>query len=172
MLAADGAARAISRELADCVRRGMSGEFICASSATEVHVHLQGGRIAWATDSRHAFVFTRYLQEHANLATEQFREVLDECRRKHLPLGETLIAWKLASLEDVRAALKNQISCALTELSRLAQGQRVFLERTKGYQKYAAELTFDLADFSEELALSGRGGDPASHGLMREIREA
>src|SRR5688572_24680170 len=166
------AAKAIARDLADCVRRGMSGEFICASPATEVHVHLQSGRIAWATDSRHAFVFTRHLQEHAKVRAEQFREVLDACRREHLPLGETLIDWKLATLEQVRAALHFQISCALTELTRLRGGQRVFLERTRGYQEYASELTFELGDFGTELAAAVDGSEPSSQGLVRQIREA
>src|SRR5690242_4483859 len=110
-LSANSAGRFGSTDLADWVKSGASGEFICASSALEVHVHLQLGRVAWATDSRHAFVFTRHLQEHAALTKEQFREVLEECRRNHLPLGETLVRWGLATLAQVRAALRHQISC-------------------------------------------------------------
>src|SRR3954463_14352099 len=52
------------------VKSGASGELISASSALEVHVHLQLGRVAWATDSRHAFVFTRHLQEQARVTKD------------------------------------------------------------------------------------------------------
>ncbi|HEX2670215.1 MAG TPA: hypothetical protein VHM25_05055 [Polyangiaceae bacterium] len=155
--------------------RGASGEFICASSALEVHVHLQLGRVAWATDSRHAFVFSRHLQEHAQITREQFREVLEECRRKHLPLGETLVQWKLATLGQVREALRHQISCALSELARASGGQQVFLERTEGYKRYASELTFALSEFDDELnpgPESGVNGNASSQGLLRRIREA
>lgn len=164
-----------STDLGDLVGRGASGEFIRASSALEVHVHLQLGRLAWATDSRHAFVFSRHLQEHAEITKEQFREVLEECRRKHLPLGETLVSWKLATLGQVRAALRHQISCALSELARSSGGQQVFLERTEGYKQYASELTFALSEFDEELnpePESGVNGNATSQGLLRRIREA
>ena len=164
-----------STDLADLVARGASGEFICASSALEVHVHLQLGRVAWATDSRHAFVFSRHLQENAEITKEQFREVLDECRRKHLPLGETLLQWELATLGQVRAALRHQISCALSELARASGGQQVFLERTEGYKRYASELTFALSEFDDELnpgPESGVNGNATSQGLLRRIREA
>ncbi|HET7544749.1 MAG TPA: hypothetical protein VFK05_33005 [Polyangiaceae bacterium] len=165
--------RCASVDLAELAKREQSGEFICASSAVEVHVHLQAGRVAWATDSRHAFAFTRHLQEHAALSLEQFRDVLEECRRSRLPLGETLVAWGLVSAEQVRAALRHQISCALKELPRLQRGQQVFLGRAKEYQQYASELTFELAEFSEELAEARRPSSlsPAP-GLVREIRDA
>jgi len=161
--------------LTELVKRGASGEFICASSTLEVHVHLQLGRLAWATDSRHAFVFTRHLQEHAQLTKDQFREVLDECRRNHLPLGETLILWGLATLSQVRAALRHQIAFALTELSKATGGQQVFLERVEGYKRYASELTFELSEFDEELnpePESGVTGSATPQGLLRQIRDA
>jgi len=115
------------------------------------------------------------LQEHAEITKEQFREVLEECRRKHLPLGETLVLWKLATLGQVRAALRHQISCALSELARASGGQQVFLERTEGYKQYASELTFALSEFDDELnpgPESGVNGNTTSQGLLRRIREA
>ena len=36
-------------ELRELAQRAETGEFICATSALEVHVYLQRGRIAWAT---------------------------------------------------------------------------------------------------------------------------
>jgi hypothetical protein len=164
-----------SADLADLVGNGASGELICASPGLEVHVHLQLGRIAWATDSRHAFVFTRHLQEHAEVTKDQFREVLEECRRNRLPLGETLVLWGLATLGQVRAALRHQISCALTELAKANRGQQVFLERAAGYKRYASELTFELSEFDDELnpgPESGVTGSAAPQGLLRQIRDA
>ena len=83
-----------STELVELVRGGASGELICASSALEVHVYLQLGRIAWATDSRHAFVFTRHLQEHAQVTKEQFREVLEGRDTRVADLEQPVFAWK------------------------------------------------------------------------------
>ena len=86
------------------------------------------------------------------MSKSQLREVLEECRRGQLPLGETMIAWKLATAEQVRAALRHQIAGALSELSRLERGgQRLFLERARGFERYATELTFELGEFAGEL---------------------
>jgi hypothetical protein len=153
----------------------VSGEFICASPELEVHVHLQVGRVAWATNSRQPFAFTRHLQEHAGLGKEQLREALDECRRSRLPLGETLAAWKLASLVQVREALRHQISGALAALASLARGQTVFLERAREYQHYSAELTFALAEFEAELGTGAQPGPqsrPPEREGLRGIRAA
>lgn len=172
-MAREHAAERVSIDLAELARREMSGELICASSAVEVHVHIQGGRVAWATDSRHAFAFTRHLQDHAALSKELFRDVLEECRRSRLPLGETLIAWGLVTDAQVREALRYQIRCALTELSKLRQAQHVFLGRAKAYQQYASEFTFELSEFAAELASGQRPSSSApAGGLVREIREA
>jgi hypothetical protein len=138
--------------LVELVRRGVSGELICASDGVEVHVHLQAGRVAWATDSLHPFLFTRHLQEHASVSKEQFREVLEECRRNHLRMGETLVAWKLVSMDQVRAALAHQIRAALSELAAMEQPQRVFLPRDRAYREYATEFTFDISEFEAELS--------------------
>lgn len=171
----DSEPRGPARDLSALVGRGLSGEFICASLDVEVHVHLQAGRVAWATNSRQPFAFTRHLQEHAQLGKDQFREALDECRRNRLPLGETLVAWKLATVEQVREALRHQISCALTALAGLARGQTVFLERAREYQQYAAELTFTLGEFAAELGVGTEAdghSKPPGRELLREIREA
>lgn len=162
-------------QLAELIANRESGELICVSDTTEVHVHLQAGRIAWATDSKHAFVFTRELQEQAAISKEQFREVLEECRRSRLPVGETLIAWGLASLEQVRSALRFQIACALRELAKIGQGQTIFLRRSQGYQTYAAALTFDARELSQELVdeFGERERETrVARGLVSEVRAA
>jgi len=113
------------------------------------------------------------LEERAKITKEQFREVLEECRRKRLPLGETLVSWKLASIGQVRAALRHQISCALSELGRATGGQQVFLERAEGYKRYASELTFELSEFDDDPRAEPESGiNGTSPGLLRRIREA
>lgn len=120
-----------------------SGELICAGDAIEVHVYLQRGRIAWATDSSHPFAFASHLQEAAQIDTETFRQVVEECRRERLPLGETIVEWGLASWDAVRASLAHQIALALAILAAAAGAQTLFLERAYAYSE---RLTFALDD--------------------------
>ena len=159
-------------DLTELALRRASGELICAAAGAEVHVHLQAGRIAWATDSRHAFAFTRYLQEHAAVSNQQLREVYDECRRNNLPLGETLVSWNLASFEQVRGALSHQIRGAIAQLAALDRADSVFLRRGREYQQYATELTFDLSEFVADLPLAPSANSTRPRGVVHQIREA
>jgi hypothetical protein len=144
-----------------------SGEFVCASSAGEIHVYLQEGRIAWATDSRHPLAFAAQLQDTAGIDAETFRRVVEECRRERLPLGETLIQWGLTTLDGVRKALSHQIGQALSLLSSVEDAQDLFLERR--YGRYAPSLTFEVHEIlgesvsgDESPALSSRVPSPLS----------
>lgn len=123
-----------------------SGELICASDSVEVHVYLQRGRIAWATDSAQPLAFTRHLLERAQIDVEVFREILESCRREKRPLGETLIAWGAATKEEVRDALRHQIELALAKLHQSGPVQSLFLKRTSQFADYDAELTFALEE--------------------------
>jgi len=127
-----------------------SGEFICSSSTEEVHVYLQRGRIAWATDSRHPFAFAAHLQDTAGIDVDTFRQVVEECRRGRLPLGETLVEWGLATWDVVRGALAHQISMAFSLLATTETGQMLFLAR--GYATYDEQLTFGVEDFARAAA--------------------
>lgn len=120
-----------------------SGELICVGD-TELHVFLQEGRVAWATDSAQPFAFGRHLLEHTALTKETFQEVLESCRRDRLPIGETLIAWQVVTMEEIRAALEHQIRGALGALERCATGRTLFLERKRQFASYDARLTFPL----------------------------
>lgn len=126
----------------------MSGELICASDEAEVHVYLQHGRIAWATDSTHPFAFTRRLREITAIENDTLREILEACKRERRPLGETLVSWGAASREEVREALRHQVSLALEVILTSSSGvtQSIFLDRTRQFAQYDASLTFDLAD--------------------------
>jgi hypothetical protein len=132
------------------VRSGTSGELICAGGSLEIHVFLQSGKIVWATDSRHPFAFGTHLQEQARIDRETFRQVVEECRRERLPLGETLVEWGLATWEGVRASLAHQIENAITLLAKLDTAQILFLERA--FASYNEKLTFELGEFSAPIA--------------------
>jgi hypothetical protein len=132
-------------------KRG-SGEFICASSAYEIHVYLQGGRVAWATDSTHPFAFATHLQESAGIDVDTFRDVVEECRRDKLSLGETLVSWGLAQWDTVRRSLLHQIRLAVSLLADAdaASAQVLFLERA--YRQYDEKLTFELRELLETVS--------------------
>ena len=144
-------------QLRQLATKRVSGEFICATSSFEIHVYIQAGRIAWATDSGHPFAFASHIQERAEIDYEAFRQLVEECRREKLPLGETIVEWGLASWEVVRESLAYQIGQAILLLASVGAAQTVFLERV--YAQYNDLLTFSLEDF---LCEKSPGGDEAS----------
>ncbi|OFX23182.1 MAG: hypothetical protein A2V77_11475 [Anaeromyxobacter sp. RBG_16_69_14] len=134
-----------------------SGEFVCEIDGAEAHVFLQSGRIAWASDSRHPRAFTQHLKEHAGLDAGSLEEAIAEARRSHVPIGETLVAWKLATKEQVRAALRYQIDLALAVIEQpSAAAKAVFLPRPQ-YSKLDVQLTFAVQELS-----SGSAGQPSA----------
>jgi len=132
--------------LTELVAQSASGEFVCVAKPIEIHVFLQHGRVAWATDSSSQFAFRRWLLEHTSLTREVFHEVLESCRRDRLPIGETLVEWRVATREDIKNALRFQISGALASLESADDGQTIFLERVREFASYDARLTFELAE--------------------------
>lgn len=130
-------------------RAQKSGELICAGPSIEVHVYLQRGRVAWATDSLHPYEFGRYLRARTSIDETMFGELLDECRRDRLPLGEALVGWKLATWEQVQAALHHQVSLAMRALLEGKGGPALFLDRPR-FTEYDERLTFDLSSFITE----------------------
>ncbi len=140
-------------QLLDLAKRGASGEFVCSCSNAEIHIYLQGGRVAWASDSRHRRAFTQHLKEHARIDEASIEAVVDECRRSKRPIGETLMAWNLASWEQVRGAIRHQMMLALQVLRlRCEDPQAVFLERA--HYKYDPNLTFHLFDLVPETMVA------------------
>lgn len=137
-------------ELVILAAANASGEFICTSPVGEIHAFLQDGRIAWAIDSRHPFAFAAHLQEAAGIDVETFRRVVQDCRRDKLPLGETLVARRLTTLEGVRKSLAHQIGQALSLLATVDGVQPLFLERA--YRKYDYRLTFGVQEFIGDRA--------------------
>lgn len=133
--------------LLEVAQNGASGELVCVSKTCELHVFVQAGNIAWATDSNAPFAFGRYLLEHTTLTRDTFQEVLESCRRDRLPLGETLIAWQLVTLEEIREALAHQIRGAIATLVGCRDGRTVFLDRGRQFASYDVRLTFPVDTF-------------------------
>lgn len=167
-----------SDRLRELAAVGASGEFICVTASFEVHVFLQAGRVAWATDSKHPFAFASTLQRTARIDVDTFRQLVEECRRDRLPLGETMVEWGLASWEQVRAALSNQIRQAISLIAALPSAHTLFLERE--YAEYNERLTFAPEEFlgepeSQETAarepeLPAEQAQPA--GLAQQLRSS
>ena len=130
--------------LYDLAHRGCTGELICAMADVEVHVHLQAGRIAWATSSLHRLAFARYVVEECDIDSVALRELVLECQRERKPLGETLIAWGVASADGVRTALRRQVVEAVGCLG--TGGETIFLKRESKYRTYNEEFTFPLEE--------------------------
>jgi uncharacterized protein DUF4388 len=129
-------------------RAGESGELVCSCPAGEAHVYLQRGRVAWANDCEHVHAFTGHLRQHARLDTATIEAVVADCRATRRPIGETLVARGLASVEQVRAALRHQIGLALHVGSCRGEGKSVFLRRA--YARYDDRFTFGAGDLLAE----------------------
>jgi hypothetical protein len=142
---AEGSALA---QLAQLAARGASGELVCSAEGSEVHVFLQGGRIAWASSTGQRRAFTEHLKRTTGADDEVIEAVVAECSRTRQPIGEALIAWKVATAEQVRASLLHQIRRALDAATQAADARTLFLERAH-YQRYDGALTFPLAEVLE-----------------------
>lgn len=142
-------------ELVCLAERGATGEFVCVSAESEIHVHLQDGRVAWATDSASPFTFRRWLVEHTSLSLDTYLEVLEWCRLERRPIGQTLIEWRAVSPEEVRSALEFQITGALSRFRGRGTGRALFLERASSVA-HDASFTFEVADVTPRSDLVER----------------
>lgn len=135
------------RELA-C--RGVSGELVFASGSDQAVVYFQAGRVAWANDSLHRRAFIEHLRQAAGIEQRDVEEVVEECRQTGRPIGESLVAWRLATLEQVRAALRNQIALALLVATRCGGTPRFEPHEYRG--KHDVRFTFDADELLTEPA--------------------
>ncbi len=133
-----------------------TGELICATAELEAHIYLQQGRVAWATSSASRYAFGRDLIRRVGIDQNEFREVVESCRRERRPLGETLVEWGLTTTDEVRASLEAQIREVMGALTSLRDAQTMFLERGEGFRTYATELTFPLEELVDEPVVDER----------------
>lgn len=148
----------------DLSKQRANGEFVCSCPEGEVHFFLQGGRIAWASDSRHKHAFTGHLKKLARLDEAAMEAVVAECRQTKRPVGETLVEWKLATRDQVRAALRHQIALAIEVAGCQGEGRAVFLPRE--YRNYDPAFTFSPSELG--AAPDALAPGPASPGASDE----
>ncbi len=144
------------RRLLEAIESKATGELVCDAGGVEVHAYLQAGRIVWATDSQHPRAFAQYLKQHAHLDDDGLEAAFAEGRQSHIPLGETLVAWKLATLDQVRNALRHQIGPALALLAESSSAKVVFLARVHS-SRYDPGLTFDAREFPSAVRATAPG---------------
>lgn len=145
-------------QLAELAARSADGELVCSSSGGEIHVYLQGGRIAWATCTRQRHAFTDHLKRITGAGDDVIEAVVAECSRTRRPIGEALIAWNVATQDQVRASLLHQIRMALEAAAQASDTRTLFLERSQ-YRRYDRALTFQLGE-----AWPGLDGEPRGAG--------
>ncbi|HJL34672.1 MAG TPA: hypothetical protein RMG95_03130, partial [Polyangiaceae bacterium LLY-WYZ-15_(1-7)] len=133
-------------ELRQLASGAETGEFVCAGQTAEVHVHLQSGRVAWATSSAARVGLAQLLQDFCALDGKALGEVVRSCQRERRPLGETLVQRGLAAPAQIRAALRAQIEDALATLPGEARTESVFLPRGPRYRSYDLTYTFAFDD--------------------------
>lgn len=123
--------------------RGVTGELIACDQIVEVHVFLHRGRVAWGTSNRNSKVLNDYLTAVAGLDDDALDEVAADCRRTGARFGETVVAWGLATVDQVARALRAEISDALSGLTELVGAPVVFLPREEAYDE---RWTFTVDD--------------------------
>ena len=64
-------------ELRQLASGAETGEFVCAGQTAEVHVHLQSGRVAWATSSAARVGLAQLLQDFCALDGKALGEDFD-----------------------------------------------------------------------------------------------
>lgn len=115
--------------------RGVTGELIACDQIVEVHVFLHRGRVAWGTSNRTSKVLNDYLIAVAGLDEDALDEVSADCRRTGARFGETVVAWGLATADQVARALRAEITDALAGLTELVGAPVVFLPREEMYDE-------------------------------------
>lgn len=138
-------------QLRELERAGATGELIAVVESIEVCVYLLRGRIAWAISSDSAGTLLHHLQERCRIDRDQLRSVLDECRSTMRPLGETLVARGLATHDQVKDALRQQIREVFSRLKGLTATRALFVPRQV---RYSEALTFTLDEVSHHAARS------------------
>ncbi|MFK7990198.1 MAG: DUF4388 domain-containing protein [Sandaracinaceae bacterium] len=150
------------QELYSLAEARRTGEFVCSTETEEVHLHLQSGRVAWATSSSSSFRFSTHICSVCDVERSTYLDVLEECRRSRTPLGEVLVEWDLASPEQVRAALRRQVCEAVRSLRMQEDAAYVFLPRGSGYRAYDRSLTFGVRELLDDRDTAPSESPPKS----------
>ncbi len=105
-------------------------------------------RICWAAASNMENRLTDILRTRSEqpLPASSFEELYQECSRKNLPLGETLVARGLVSGEGFKSALRQHTAEAVGRLS-AAEGLTVSWASDSG-KRYDAQFTFGTTELA------------------------
>ncbi len=133
-----------------------TGEFIAVKGELEVHMFFQLGRMAWGTNSVKRYAFSSHLFQHCDVDKEAFTDLIETCRQEKQHLGETLVAWGLATQNQVREALASQLVETLLCLVEFDSAQTLFLPRSS-FADYDAGLTFPVDEIISRAGFLGGG---------------
>jgi hypothetical protein len=143
----------------DGLPRGSTGAFsFTDSDSLEGTILIEDRRICWAASSDMENRLTDLLraQEHTSSSPAVFEEVYQECHRKSLPLGETLVARGLVSSEGLRRALKQHTAEAIARLS--AAPSLALTWSFHRSRRYDAQFTFGTSELLCSIGALGREG--------------
>ena len=96
-------------------------ELTGADGASLGVVMAEKGRICWATASDSPHRLSDRLGRHAGLGPVEMRELMADCRKRGVPLGEHLVERGLIAAEELRTLLLEQVAAALSSLVRRAR---------------------------------------------------
>ena len=137
-----------SVKLVDLARAGVTGVLLCSCEQRSARIYVKSGRIAWASDCRRHRAFTSHLEHHAGLHPPAVEAVVAECCATKRPIGEMLVERKLATEEQVRAALRHQIELALHIDECRGEGSTAFIPHSSG--TYDVRFTFEASEIVSE----------------------
>lgn len=103
-------------------------------------------RVCWAVASDMENRLTGLLraQKEVPLSRDDFEEVYQECHRKQIPLGETLVARGLVSSDGLRNALRQHTAEAIGRLSAAAPLNLTWAPNRS--KRYDAQFTFSASE--------------------------
>lgn len=162
---------AMARRVLERAESGGSGALVLrrGDGSAVGAVLVENGRVCWAVCNDCSRRLSNILVEQApNLTTSLLAELVAECRRDQVPLGETLLARGLISQEVLRCALLLHTCLSLDHLMRAESASWSWTPHSK--QSYSPMLTFSAV---EVLVGMSHASDPAASELaLSVLREA
>lgn len=161
----------MARRVLERAESGGSGALVLRREDGSVvgAVLVERGRVCWAVCNDCSRRLSDILIEQApSLTAGLLTELVAECRRDQVPLGETLLARGLISQEVLRRAILLHTCLSLDHLMRADAASWSWTPHSK--QGYAPMLTFSAV---EVLVGMSQASDPAASELAQEVlREA
>lgn len=151
---------AMARRVLERAESGGSGALVLrrADGSVVGAVLAEGGRVCWAVCNDCSRRLSDILVEQApGLTASMLSELVAECRRDHVPLGETLLARGLISQDVLRRAILLHTCLSLDHLMRADASSWSWTPHSK--QSYAPMLTFSAV---EVLVGLSHASDPAA----------